>query len=71
MNNLPIWWKAEKPTNAGVYFMNLGDVVTENSLKLIVLKENSEGEIVDEYGDKIICYPDSCKYSSVDIDLMN
>jgi len=54
----------KKPSIAGFYFINAGDVVTDESLdfqKFVMFG----GELVDEKGTPIRTYHASCKYSRV------
>lgn len=68
-------WKYERPEKPGMYYVNIGDVVTLNSLSVQKfdwkLDETGEPYLVDEVGYPVDGYQNNCKYSEIYIDALN
>jgi len=65
-------WSYDKPTKAGTYYVNLGDVVTETSLSVVKLRSvTGVGELRDENLDRVSQYHHSCKFMPVDYEYLN
>lgn len=68
---MPDLWSYEKPTEPGMYFINRGDVVTADSLKLADMYEIN-GELFDRTdGELVSRFADYIKFLKVDIDALN
>ena len=68
-------WSYDKPTKAGVYNANMGDVVTAQSCREIRLtgSRNDEGDfiLIDENDCPVGSYHSSWKFRMVDYDYLN
>ena len=61
-------WSYKKPTEAGRYFVNLGDVVTQYSLEDIIFTVADYG-LVDDKGVEVSEYNSSYKFMPYSPDL--
>ena len=61
-------WSYKKPTEAGRYFVNLGDVVTQYSLEDIVFTVADYG-LIDDKGVEVSEYNSSYKFMPYNSDL--
>ncbi len=68
-------WTAEKPTEEGMYYVNLGDVVTLNNLSVekftFRLNVIDEPYLVDESNYPLAGYNINCKYARIYPERMN
>lgn len=70
MNNKQ--WSYMKPTNPGWYFVNRGDVVTDDSIECQLIKvRNDDSQLSDSEGVLISNYCHTFKFLKVDAERLN
>ena len=67
-------WSYEKPTKEGWYYANLGDVVTQDTCRVMHFTSVFDGGdmvLIDTNGDEVRRYNDSWKFLPVDFEELN
>ena len=64
-------WSYKKPEFAGWYFVNFGDVVTDDSFDCVRLTLDVDGSLCDKDGVDIKDYTASHKFMNVGISSLN
>ena len=64
-------WSFKKPTSAGWYFVNLGDVVTDFNFECIKFSSDVIGNLFDGKGTPLSIYSDEYKYMPIGITSIN
>lgn len=63
-------WTADTPTEDGMYFVNVGDVVDKYHL-VVRIFHIVDGDLVDEYGKPASAYNGRYKFSKIDVEELN
>ena len=64
-------WTFEKPAQAGWYFVNNGDVVTDANFECIKFKSDEDGNLIDSDDVHLFDYNSSYKYMPIGIESLN
>ena len=65
-------WTCGGPTEQGMYYVNVGDVVTKDTCSVINLSfKYGTTTLIDDRGDAVDSYGSHCKFLPVDFEKLN
>lgn len=64
-------WGYKKPTEPGLYYVNRGDVVTDESCGILPFWNGPDGKLIDPAGRLVARYNDTFKFMLVDYEALN
>ena len=64
-------WSYKKPEQSGMYYINRGDVVTQDTLKMDYFGPGDSGVLEDSSGTPVMLYHTDYKFLRVNLDYLN
>ena len=64
-------WTYDKPKKAGLYLINNGDIITNDTVGMTRFFTNQHGELIDPSGIPLARYTNSFKYMHLDPSVLN